>query len=295
MYAITDMGNMRSNNEDQFLLEKISGWTVAAVADGMGGAAGGEVASWLAVDTVRRLIHQNAGRLPVVEMMEDCLLLAHERIRRRGETSFGNINMGTTLTLATVPPPEDADAVTRNLYVAHVGDSRLYLIDVEGIRQVTRDHSMTQHLLDSGVLTEKTARNFRFRNVIYKSLGGSQQLDPDPVACVEVPLGAVLLLCSDGLSNSIEPMEMWSIVHHTRDLREAARTMVDLALCRDGTDNITVAVVAVGRPRFASSRPRLPEDADKPRHWQKRRRRLILLLTVLLALLLATLISLGFQ
>lgn len=275
MFALSDIGRVRSNNEDQFLLERISDWIVVAVADGMGGAAGGEVASWLAVNTVYRLIHQNVDRLPMTEIMEDCLVLAHERIRHRGETSFGNINMGTTLTFAAIADKHDSHAHSRKVFLGHVGDSRLYLLGKDGVRQVTRDHSMTQHLLDCGVLTPQTAQNFRYRNVIYKSLGGSREFDPDPVDMLEVPQGSILLLCTDGLSNYLDPMDMWRIVNHGRNLPRAARLMVDLALLRGGADNITVAMVSAGKPRFASARPKLPADAGRLSSARLRRRRII--------------------
>jgi len=290
MYALSDIGRDRPNNEDQFLLENISGWTVAAVADGMGGAAGGEVASWLAVDTIRRLVHKNANRLPIEEVMEDCLLMAHERIRKRGETAFGNLNMGTTLTFVTIPADKDPQAPVRQVFLGHVGDSRLYLLDREGVRQATRDHSMTQHLLDSGVLTPQTAQKFRYRNVIYKSLGGSRELDLDPVETLNVPRGSILLLCSDGLSNYLDGREMWRIVHNCRSLPAAARSMVELALSRGGADNITVALVAVGTPLYTSSRPKSPCPGSTLLPAHLRRRWLIAALTTLLVFLVAALV-----
>lgn len=258
MSALTDIGGLRPNNEDQYLVERVSNWIVAAVADGMGGAAGGEVASWLAVHTVSSLFRLNADRLPVSEVMADCIVLAHERIRQRGNTSFGNLNMGTTLTFVAFPENMDSPGSSRPVALGHVGDSRLYLVDRIGVRQVTRDHSMTQHLLDSGVLTPQTARNFPYRNVIYKSLGGSRELVPDPIQTLDVPQGTILLLCTDGLSNYLDPVDMWKIVNHSRNLSRAARLMVDLALMRGGADNITVVLVSIGRPRFSVRRPGLP-------------------------------------
>jgi len=272
MFALSDIGRERTNNEDQFLLEKVSNWLVVAVADGMGGAAGGEVASWLAVNTVSRLIHLNVDRLPMNEIMEDCLVLAHERIRHRGETSFGNINMGTTLTFAAIRENESSPDHSRKVFLGHIGDSRFYLLGNDGVRQVTRDHSMTQHLLDSGVLTPQTARNFRYRNVIYKSLGGSREFDPDPVDVLDVPPGSIMLLCSDGLSNYLDAMDMWRIVNHSRNLPGAARLMVDLALLRGGADNITVVLASAGKPRFSSTRPKLPADAGRLSSARLRRR-----------------------
>ena len=244
-FALSDVGLVRTNNEDEFLIHRHRGMTFLAVADGMGGAAGGEVASRLAVETIRELVRKSEKSEPVQDLIFECILSAHQRIRRRGKTNFGQINMGTTLTMIVIRKNlESSD--TFDVFLGHVGDSRFYLMERGGMRQVSRDHSMKQYMLDMGILKSHDKMASRYKNVIYRSLGGSADVEIDPVKQLVVPGGSVALLCTDGLSNYVSDKEMAKIVGDGGHLKHSARELVELAKSRGGGDNVTVVLAACG-------------------------------------------------
>lgn len=250
IFALTDVGMVREENEDSCWYRDYGDMAAAVVADGMGGHIGGKAASETAVETIERLIGQNRRRLGIEELIDDCLLLAHRRIRERAALEFRGMNIGTTCTLIVVEPETDdaASSASRALQVhsGHIGDSKLYLINGHHIVQKSKDHTMLQRLLDTDALKPEQAENFSHKNVIYKALGGMEKLELDPVQHFRLGWGDLLLLCSDGLSNYIKSPEMVRIVHGCGNLKKAAQYMVDLAKLRGGDDNITVILLEYG-------------------------------------------------
>lgn len=240
----TDVGCVRKHNEDSFLVDLDLGLFV--VADGLGGHAAGEVASQIVVDTVARFVGQTAekdqtwpmeydpslsydgNRLKVALLLSDQAIA--EDIRRNPERE----TMGSTV-VATL---FHASKVT----LAHVGDSRAYLLGAEGIRQVTRDHSWVAEQVANGILTPSEARVHPFRNVITQALGNGGDLD---VEVQELELGKTerLLLCSDGLSGMIGDKQIWEIAAQTIDMQVAVESLVSLARDHGGEDNITAILV----------------------------------------------------
>lgn len=240
----TDVGCVRKHNEDNLLVD--AGLGLFVVADGLGGHAAGEVASQIVVDRVQQFIAQtierdrtwpveydvnlnyDGNRLKVALLMSDQAIAEDIRSNPERET------MGSTVVAALVHD--------QRVTLAHVGDSRAYILDPEGIHQVTRDHSWVADQVAIGVLTPAEARVHPFRNVITQALGNGGELD---VAVQEFQLGKMerLLLCSDGLSGMVNDQDIWNIVQEASDLQDAANRLVDRARENGGEDNISVVLV----------------------------------------------------
>jgi protein phosphatase len=265
LYAKTNVGRVRAGNEDNFLVLDLSGpgaWTgsdgeaipdglgrfevgpkgvVLVVSDGMGGALAGDVASRMAVETVRELLLNEDGDegacpedAPLVECLKNATDYANFAIHRRSQEDPHCSGMGATLTAA---------AVTQDgVGLLQVGDSRGYVIRGGHIKLATKDQSLVQQLVDVGQISEQEAETHMFRNVILQALGAQPELQP-VTGLVKVFRGDVLLLCSDGLSGKLRGEDMLRIVQESRgDLRRACEALVDEANERGGEDNITVVL-----------------------------------------------------
>ena len=242
----TEVGCVRKHNEDNFLVEPELGLFV--VADGLGGHAAGEVASQIVVEKIDQFITHTLERdrtWPVeydVDLPYDgnrlkaALLLADQGILNDIRSNPERESMGSTVVACLVHD----DKVT----LVHVGDSRAYLLNASGIRQVTRDHSWVADQVANGILTPEEARRHPFRNVITQALGNGGDLD---VAVQELQVQELdrILLCSDGLSGMIQDEEIWSIVQTAPDVEEAARRLITKAMNNGGEDNITVVIVSL--------------------------------------------------
>ncbi|HEX8294045.1 MAG TPA: PP2C family serine/threonine-protein phosphatase [Pyrinomonadaceae bacterium] len=267
LYAKTNVGRVRAGNEDNFLVLDLSGqgaWTgseseaipdglgrfevgpkgvVLVVSDGMGGALAGDVASRMAVDTVREMLlgsedadGDGAGDpdAPLVECLRNATDYANFAIHRRSQEDPHCSGMGATLTAAAVTP----DGVG----LLQVGDSRGYVIRGGRIKLATKDQSLVQQLVDVGQISEQEAETHMFRNVILQALGAQPELQP-VTGRVKVFRGDVLLLCSDGLSGKLRGEDMLRIVQDSDgDLKLACEALVDEANERGGEDNITVVL-----------------------------------------------------
>ncbi len=252
-FALTDRGLIRPHNEDSFLLKIYGDVIVAAVADGMGGEAHGEIASQLAVETIGKNFEKKRAKLSLEKLVIDSLVRSHKKIRLKWESFVNSPKMGTTCTLAAIGPLSGAlnDAGNGNnghlrVHLGHIGDSRMYLIHDNEIQQKSTDHTMVQKLLDIGALKPDEVEHFIHKNVIYKSLGGAEDLLLDPVEEFDLPYGSIMLICSDGFSNYIKPREIVEILQGKENIEGACHYMVDLANYRGGDDNITVILVEFG-------------------------------------------------
>jgi len=230
--AATDVGRMRKNNEDSYLSSK----PVAAVADGMGGHSAGEVASAIAIEELAALGDRGPweNETAATDDLKQAILRANRRIR---ETAAGDrkLNgMGTTL----VALLEDGDMV----HVANVGDSRGYLLRQGELSQVTVDHSLVQELVDDGRLSPEDAERHPQRSVITRALGIDPEVEFD-LFTYKLQVGDRLLLCSDGLSDVVEPAQIRNVLLRVRNSHQAARKLVTVANEQGGPDNITVIVV----------------------------------------------------
>ncbi|HWC41254.1 MAG TPA: Stp1/IreP family PP2C-type Ser/Thr phosphatase [Actinomycetota bacterium] len=230
--AATDVGRMRKNNEDSYLSAK----PVAAVADGMGGHSAGEVASAIAIEELTAL----RGRGPwenetaATDDLKQAILRANRRIREMAARDRRLNGMGTTL----VALLEDGDMV----HVANVGDSRGYLLRQGELSQVTVDHSLVQELVDDGRLSPEDAERHPQRSVITRALGIDPEVEFD-LFTYKLQVGDRLLLCSDGLSDVVEPAQIRKVLLRVPSAQRAARELVTVANANGGPDNITVIVV----------------------------------------------------
>ncbi|NNJ09583.1 Stp1/IreP family PP2C-type Ser/Thr phosphatase [Chloroflexales bacterium ZM16-3] len=247
--ARTDVGMARKVNEDtcysgEFTTADGKIGTLLLVADGMGGHAAGEVASQLASETIKAELKESlSAGVPATDedwhaLMRQAALKANERIYTQSR-AMGGRGMGTTLTMALV--------AGRRTHIAHVGDSRAYLINPGGVgeggpwTQLTADHSLVARLVDIGQLTPEQARVHPQRNMIYRSLGTDPTVDVDTLSQALAP-GDVLLLCSDGLEIHVEDAELSQIVIDEPNEAHACERLIALANQRGGKDNISVII-----------------------------------------------------
>ena len=232
--ARTDQGRVRARNEDALLQRPERG--LFAVADGMGGHAGGDVASRIAVDVLDEHLLA-AGPDPGPDEIAAAVHAAHQAILRAARAEPDLDGMGTTLTALRLRPD--------GCVVGHVGDSRAYRLRDGSLEQLTRDQTWVQDQIDAGAMTPEQARHHPFSAMITCALGIAdvdldvQLLEP---ACRP---GDLFLLCSDGLTARLEDGEIAELLNGRRDLHGAARALVDAANDAGGPDNITIALVRV--------------------------------------------------
>lgn len=234
-YSITDVGRVRKENQDYvFASDKPVGRlpNLYVVADGMGGHNAGERASSFAVEVFLRNLRRMNEKNPV-KAMRVAMERANRRVLDEADSVSQYRGMGTTMVAATI--------VGRTLYVANVGDSRLYLVNDE-IRQITRDHSLVEEMVRSGGLTREEARCHPDKNVITRALGVEETIAID---FFETSLNRkdIVLLCTDGLSNMLTDTEIHRVIQGESGLRTAGKRLVEKANDSGGWDNITVLLV----------------------------------------------------
>jgi len=268
VFAQTDIGRARDGNEDSFLVGDFSseqgnrlprvmefspqgGTPIFMVSDGMGGAAAGEVASSLAVKTAREKLRglQPGGESRFVEHLVQTLEAANRAILDYAKQHPQMRGMGATATLAGV--------FKGKIYLAQVGDSRAYLIRQNMIRQLTRDQSFVNQLLEAGKISEEEAEIHPRRNVILQALGNQGKLTV-AAASIQPCDGDYLLLCSDGLSGLVKKEEIREIVAGAPDLPEAVQRLIMLANERGGPDNITVVLSRFSGPGLPAPKAKEP-------------------------------------
>ncbi|MBN1564678.1 MAG: Stp1/IreP family PP2C-type Ser/Thr phosphatase [Anaerolineae bacterium] len=243
--ALSNVGQVRDNNEDRVGLWARHGIVLAVVADGMGGAAAGEEASRITVEAIQAdFLGEARGSETIHELSEDEISdklrsavrrANHAVIERAGENSELH-GMGTTITLAFVRD--------KRVIISHVGDSRAYLIDGQQgwINQITDDHSFVEALLASGHITKEQAAVHPMRNVLYRALGQVEDTEADLYSRT-LNVGDWLILCSDGLTRHVSPSDMHHIAEQHDAPEPVAQALVDLANQRGGEDNISVVVI----------------------------------------------------
>jgi serine/threonine protein phosphatase PrpC len=223
----TDPGRVRRRNEDAFVVDP----PLFAVADGMGGAQAGEVASRLAAAAFRE--YREADELAPEERVRAIIKEANRRIYDRARTDSEVSGMGTTVTAALL--------TDGRVVIGHVGDSRAYRIRNGRLEQLTDDHSLVADLMRSGRLTAEEAEGHPQRSVITRALGTDPDVDVDTLV-IEVEAGDLFLLCSDGLSTMVSDSEVLQTVERAATLDEAARDLLRAANTGGGEDNVTVVL-----------------------------------------------------
>ena len=263
--ALTHPGKARANNEDHFLVARLSksmhvcktslpgdGKTQPSeeegylfiVADGMGGAAAGERASALAVESVEAFVQNTLKWFLHLGGHEEQVLFAELRqsleradqtVIERARSNPALHGMGTTLTMAY--------SVATDLFVVHAGDSRAYLFRDNELEQLTTDHTLVQVLVDGGAITPEDAKRHNRRHVVTNVLGGPRQGVHVEIHKLVLRHGDVFLFCTDGLSEPVNDASIAEVLGRHSDPQEACTRLVDLALSRGGPDNVTAVVV----------------------------------------------------
>ena len=222
----THVGRVRQQNEDAaWMDEKLA---IFAVADGMGGHQAGEVASMLAIEAVKRMARANAE--PGITLLREAVSEANEAILGHAQKNPECAGMGTTLSLMWKRKDY--------MYIAHVGDSRIYRLRGGVLEQITEDHSLVAEFVKSGLITQEQARTHPRRNIITRALGTPGETEPDILA-TDTKKGDIWLLCSDGLTGMVEDAEIERILNRC-SLERAADMLLKQALRAGGRDNITL-------------------------------------------------------
>jgi serine/threonine protein phosphatase PrpC len=264
LFGITHPGKMRSENQDHFLVCTVHPQvvihgtslpqpealplrgtrlaTLLVVADGVGGAASGSDAARLATETITRYVsstlrcYHAAGAASDDEFLaalNAATLEAHERVRAEAAHRTGQKQMATTLTVSITVWPW--------MYIVQVGDSRAYLSLNGQLSQVTRDQTIGQDLVDKGVLPRERLERSPFKNVLSSSVGGDEAL-PEVTRLNMSDRGSLVMLCTDGLTKHVTDDEIAAALSSVKSSEHAAHELLDLALSRGGTDNITIVV-----------------------------------------------------
>lgn len=229
-YGLSHTGLVRAHNEDRFLIKNLSESTaLVAIADGMGGHCGGEIAAQIVIDTLQESDLTTPHDARHVSRL---IAKANETIHNKAERNPALLGMGTTATVALI----DHALV----HWAHVGDSRLYCFGDGRLKQVTTDQNMAQQLIDRGEMSPEQARLSPYRNMLLQCVGG---YDCVPASGhFEINQGALLLLCSDGLCGAVPPQRIRSLLASGKSMKTTADSLLQAALEAGGKDNITVVL-----------------------------------------------------
>lgn len=235
-FGATDVGNIRPNNEDVFDISEA--WHYCLVADGMGGAAAGEVASRIFADTARAVFtgHDGKSVKNTIARVRTTFELANDNILKHVGHNPQYHGMGCTAELL---------AFTQDSFIiGHVGDSRTYRLKNKSLEQLTKDHSMVQEHLDKGLITPAEARRHVMRNVILRAVGVNHTVALDILKGKKKP-GHLFLLCSDGLTDMVEDSDVLATLSTEVSLDEKTRVLIQQAKQAGGKDNVTVVLSAI--------------------------------------------------
>lgn len=240
-WGITDPGCIRTQNQDSYQVEQLGkNALLCVVCDGMGGAKSGDVASALASEVfsqeVKRAWKSDMNPEETDQVLKSAVKLANFTVYDQSRQFEEFSGMGTTLVAVLLKG--------KNATFANVGDSRAYLIDEEGITQITVDHSLVQLMINRGELSAEQARSFPGKNYITRAVGTESTTECD-IFHHRLERGTYLLLCSDGLSNLLDDQELLFEVIHGQDKQQCCQSLVDIAKRRGAPDNVTCILVEV--------------------------------------------------
>jgi protein phosphatase len=234
-FAITDVGRIRELNQDYVFTSETPVGTLPnlfVVADGMGGHKAGDVAARFSVETLVHYVETQETERNPIRVLKGAIETANEKLYEKAQNNEALAGMGTTMVAAVIK-----DGI---LYVANVGDSRLYVVDEELV-QITKDHSLVEEMVRRGEIKREEARNHPNKNIITRAMGTGPRIAAD---CFEEVLhGRRVLMCSDGLTNMVTDQDIKDIMNQTDNLNEAVEKLVAEANGNGGVDNITVVLV----------------------------------------------------
>lgn len=240
-YGLSDQGCVRKQNQDAYKMDRLDRNTVlCVVCDGMGGAKSGNIASSLAVEVfteeIRRSWKPMMNQAQVDQMLSSALKLANFTVFDQAVQFEEFDGMGTTLVAALIRG--------KRATFINVGDSRAYHIDSQGIRQVTRDHSLVQLMVDRGDLTAEQAKAYPGKNYITRAVGTEPTVSSD-IFHLELNRGDALVLCSDGLSNLMDDQEILFEVVHGVNKQQCCKRLLNIAVSRGAPDNVTSVLIFI--------------------------------------------------
>lgn len=241
-FGLTDIGRTRKQNQDSiFICDDFENVKYFIIADGMGGVNGGEIASTTAISAIKSYIDENIYDIELVEdqindLIRGAISRANKEIYEIAEKDETYKGMGTTVILAIT--------FGNRVYIGHIGDSRLYRIRKNIIRQLTTDHSYVQALLKEGTITKEQAYNHPQKNILLKVVGCEPYIEPD-ILVKGFLKDDVLLMCTDGLTNMLTNEEIFNIITNEKNnLENTCKHLIDAANGNGGNDNISVILVS---------------------------------------------------
>ena len=238
IFAKSDIGRERQANEDSFYVSTDSdSINLFILADGMGGYNGGEVASKLAVESVKEYVYKNFDfnvltHDSILSLLKAALIYANKQVYDRSISKKSLRGMGTTLDVCLI--------IKNKLYMAHIGDSRIYRLRKNYLRLLTKDHSYVEQLIEDGEISEEEAEHHPERNKLTKALGCMPNIEPD-AGYKNFQKEDIILMCSDGLTKMLNEEEIKNIIQE--DIETSAENLVEKANDNGGYDNITVIIV----------------------------------------------------
>ncbi len=236
--ALSDVGLVRSINEDRYFKSEDVDFPLFIVADGMGGHNAGEIASSMAVDSIKEYFNSNRENLndekKLKQIIKNSIKLANDEIYKESLGCKVFNGMGTTITLAYI--------LQDNIYIGHVGDSRAYFIEKNSITQITEDHSLVQELVKNGSITIEEGKTHPQRNMITRAVGTSNDIEVDIIK-KKIIRNNILFICSDGLSNMVSDLEILNTFNTIPSVSKASEDLVNKAKINGGKDNITVIAI----------------------------------------------------
>lgn len=232
-FSISDIGKVRKNNEDNYINYINDVFSLFIVADGIGGHNAGEIASKMAVDIVSDYIINNFDINKIFEIINESIKYANREIYLKSTSDLENNGMGTTIVLCLV--------YNKEMYFANVGDSRIYLYRKNIFKQITKDHSYVQELLDSGAITEEESK-FYPRNQITSALGTSLTYKID-IDKIKLKNNDYIMLNTDGLTDLIEDEDIHNVIKNEYEVDETVEILKYMANSTGGYDNITITLI----------------------------------------------------
>lgn len=232
----TDIGCKRSNNEDQYVINPE--FYFCAAADGMGGAAAGEIASSIFVDTASEILTNKFSRTEneVIFHVKKVFITVNETMLTHVEKNPDHEGMGCTAELLTF---HDTGFI-----LGHVGDSRTYLLRKGQLKQITKDHTLVQQQVDTGIIPPRNVKNHPLRNIILRAVGQKKELTLDVLRGNIFP-GDIFLLCSDGLTDMIDDEQIKDVLNSSRDITDKVANLIEHSKTAGGHDNITAVLALV--------------------------------------------------
>lgn len=230
---ITDVGNIRSINEDYLEIYEDEEKSIYVVADGMGGHNAGEIASKLATDTIVAYIKECDIEYPEY-VLRSAIKAANERVYNYSLSSNNLNGMGTTITACLI--------IKDKVFIGNVGDSGCFILNGNDIKKVTKDHSLVQELLDEGSITEEEAKNHPNKNIITRAIGTKEEVLTD-IYKLEKNDFQHILLCTDGFTNEVSSSEIVSLVNSSENYKDFCIRAIELVKTRGARDNISLIIV----------------------------------------------------